>query len=191
MVKSLRRLLDEYERDILMRIDPVRKELGLLERQLADVRKARNAIAHEGTTSATVAAAQFEYRMIERLRRPVFHGGGETVETAERPVSSPYAKLTMKQLVRKALDEHFENGATASQLLDFFRDAWGRNDIVRSSLSPQLSRLKGEGVIRLDGKTWHLRDDANENGAPALLLGAPEAGGAATPSNHQPRTPNG
>jgi hypothetical protein len=175
MVKSLRELLDEYERDILMRIDPVRKELATLERSLADVRKARNAIVREATTSAAVAAAQFETRLMEQLRRPVFYAGGEAVAAEIVRPASPYAKLTMKQLVRKALDEHFENGATANELMDFFRNAWGRNDIVRSSLSPQLSRLKREGLITLEGKKWHLLgvEDDDPDDEP-LLLTAPQ-----------------
>jgi hypothetical protein len=59
---------------------------------------------------------------------------------------SPYTNLTMKQLVVKALTEHFQNGATSRQMLDFFRDAWGRI-IERQNLSPQLTRLYQEGVI--------------------------------------------
>lgn len=65
-------------------------------------------------------------------------------------------RLTMKQLVLKALGEHLAHGATANQLLDFFAREWGRNEILRTSLSPQLSRLKDEGKIRLQGKTWHI-----------------------------------
>jgi hypothetical protein len=174
MVKSLRELLDEYERDILMRIDPVRKELASYERALADVRKARNAIVHGGSE-------RLAHTMVGRLGgRPskiVFYGGGDPWPEQSAAAPSPYAKLTMKQLVRKALDEHFANGATALELLDFFKNAWGRHDIIRSSLSPQLSRLKREGVIRLEGKTWHLagdgaadHDDDNE----PLLLTAPQ-----------------
>ena len=172
MVKALRQLLDEYERDILMRINPVRKELAILERSLAEVRKARNAI--ETTTSAAVAGAQFEARVLEKLRRPIFYGGGEAVAEPDHAPTSPYAKLTMKQLVRKALDEHFENGATANELMDFFKNAWGRNDIVRSSLSPQLSRLKREGVVTLDGKRWHLAGDGNADSDEPLLLTSPQ-----------------
>jgi hypothetical protein len=71
--------------------------------------------------------------------------------------SSPYLHLTMKELVTKALTEHFHDGATAKQLREFFRDAWGRN-IERANLSPQLSRLKGDGTIQLDDETgiWSL-----------------------------------
>lgn len=194
MPKSLLQLLDEHERDILMRIDPIRKELASLERDLADVRKARNALTPEherppprGLMARIVAVGDM------RQMTPRYHGGGEMRDLSPPP--SPYDKLTIKQLVRKALDEHFTNGATANELLDFFRDAWGRNDIMRTSLSPQLSRLKRDGVITLHGMKWHLvglAPDHNENGAPATLpLDAPEPDGAASPSNHQPQTTNG
>lgn len=67
--------------------------------------------------------------------------------------------LTMKQLVVKALKEHLLDGATANGLLDFFAREWGRDEIMRTSLSPQLSRLKDEGTIRLNGKVWHYNHD--------------------------------
>lgn len=181
MPKSVRQLLDDVEADIMMRIDPVRKELSILERELADVRKAKNALNSDGLVMRVVGIGD-----MKRTPARAF-GGGEPRDLSPPP--SPYAKLTMKQLVRKALGEQFRNGATAIELLDFFRDAWGRDDVIRTSLSPQLSRLKREGVITLEGMTWRLVDEAdhNENGAPATLpLGAPETGGGATPSNHQP-----
>lgn len=70
---------------------------------------------------------------------------------------NPHANLTMKQLAVKALEEQFPHGATTRQLIDFFRDAWGR-EIERTNLSPQLSRLYQEGKIgRIQGlKEWYL-----------------------------------
>lgn len=189
MPKSVRELLDEHITNILAQLDPVRAQVAVLERELADARRARAAITSE--TASAIAETNVNRLLRVGGARPVFYGGGEARDLT--PPESPYAQLTMKQLVRKALGEHFPNGATAAELMDFFADAWGRNDIVRTSLSPQLSRLKREGDITLRGKTWYLADDGgapddrNENGAPATLpLDAPEAGGAATPSNHQP-----
>ena len=90
----------------------------------------------------------------------------------------------MKQLTLKALNEHFQKGATARQLLRFFKDAWGRDDVVRSSLSPQLTRLKNDGKIRRDGIRWFLvtteKNEAHRPGSPA---GASETGEAATSLN--------
>jgi hypothetical protein len=68
---------------------------------------------------------------------------------------NPYQNLTMKQLVVRALTEHFQNGATAKQLREFFRDAWGR-EMERHNLSPQLSRLRADEIIELNEGIWRL-----------------------------------
>jgi hypothetical protein len=69
----------------------------------------------------------------------------------------------MKQLVVKALAEHFEKGATVNEMIDFFRDAWGR-DVTRQSLSPQLSRLLRDGSIAHgDGRKWILPERHHAN----------------------------
>jgi hypothetical protein len=68
---------------------------------------------------------------------------------------SPYEHLTMKQLIMKALTEHFQLGTTAKQFREFFRDAWAR-DIDRASLSPQLSRLRGDKIIDRKGNVWFM-----------------------------------
>jgi hypothetical protein len=69
---------------------------------------------------------------------------------------STYQHLTMKQLVVKALKEHFPDGATAKQLREFIRDAWNR-DIERANLSPQLSRLHGEDILEWRDGIWSLK----------------------------------
>ena len=109
---------------------------------------------------------------------------------ARKTANPSFQKMTMKQLVVAALKEHFPNGATSNQLLSHFTTVWGRNDIMRSSLSPQLSRLKAnEGLIELHGKVWTLTSKGrgelefgppqghNENGEP---LGSPDAPDATT-----------
>lgn len=106
---------------------------------------------------------------------------------------SPDAQgLTMKQLVLKALGEQFANGATANQMLEFFAREWGRTDITRTSLSPQLSRLKAEGKIALVGKTWMTRAvfDENYEAAPETAAGnlfPHEIGAAQEPPLNPPR----
>lgn len=64
--------------------------------------------------------------------------------------------MTMKALTIKALDQHLTNGATTKELIIFFEDAWGRK-IKRESLSPQLSRLRSEGVIGRQSQRWFLK----------------------------------
>lgn len=71
------------------------------------------------------------------------------------PDGRPYGEWTLKQLAVRALQDHFPFGATANQLLAVFEGHYGRA-IPRESLSPQLSRLKEDNIIKLDGKLWKL-----------------------------------
>lgn len=70
--------------------------------------------------------------------------------------------LTIKELVLKVLAEHLPNGATSQQFLEVFAQKWGRTDIRRTSLSPQLTRLKDEGKVVLMGKQWMLPEQFNK-----------------------------
>lgn len=132
MVEPLRELLTNRISDLQQRITDLYDQLRPLEAELSDAKKALNAIvSSSGDLNFSPPTAQL-------------HIGA----------SSPYASLTMKQLALKALSEHFPNGATASQLLQFFKDAYGRADIVRSSLSPQLTRLKTDGLVERARLVW-------------------------------------
>jgi hypothetical protein len=172
MAKNVRELLDEHIAQIMAQLDPAREHVVLLERELAEARRAKAAITSPASSSliddANVSRLLNAHEFRVRVRDRVFHyGGGPTGDI--RPPQSPYSRLTMKQLVRKALSEHFINGATANELLDHFHDVYGRSDIVRTSLSPQLSRLKVDGDVILRGKRWYL---AGQN--ETLALAAPQ-----------------
>ena len=68
----------------------------------------------------------------------------------------------------------FRWGATANELVEFFHNAWGRRDVVRSSLSPQLSRLKDEGFIDREGYNWFLLEPQKQEAPePGISGGAP------------------
>lgn len=145
MSPNLRDLLANHEAALQERLKKLRDQIIPLERELAEVRRARSAVSlvdHgpeqvEIPFSVAMVSASENHRSFE-------------------PPRSPYARLTIKELVCKALDEQFERGATANELLEFFAHAYGRDDIVRTSLSPQLSRLKQEGKIILIGQKWSL-----------------------------------
>lgn len=186
MSDHVKSLLDHRESELMARIDELRAQLAPAETELEDVRAAKAAIAAQAA------------RRISKL--PVT--GGEASASSrsyyrcvygEKAPTSQFRNLTMKELVRKALLEEFTGGATARQLLDLFHHDYGRVDIIRSSLSPQLSRLKVEGAIWREGLVWRLTNPSltqqffggsapDENGEASA---DPEAGdeGAATPSN--------
>lgn len=154
MDQCLRLILEDHEKSVLARLGEAREAVTSLERELADVRKAKSAIAdpprEELGEPQPVPGTKHHFVPIIPLM---------TDEEVAEKLRSPYWRLTMKDLVIKALTEVFPQGATAGDLLDFFANAWGRNDIQRTSLSPQLSRLKQEGKIRLDGLVWSLADN--------------------------------
>ncbi len=75
-------------------------------------------------------------------------------------------KPSIRSLIIQAMlakPQFLANGATAPELREFIRDAYGR-EIERTSLSPQLSRLKDDGLLALttDG-VWRLTNGTADN----------------------------
>lgn len=181
MSDHVKSLLDHRESELIARIDELRAQLAPAEAELEDVRAAKAVVAAQAARRiAKLPATGGEASASSRSYYDGVYG--------ERAPTSQFRNLTMKELVRKALLEQFDDGATARQLLDLFHHEYGRVDIIRSSLSPQLSRLKVEGVIWRDGLVWRLSDPArtrdllgamtpDENGeAPANPEGGNEGG---------------
>jgi len=90
----------------------------------------------------------------------VFRGNQEAFPAMQRQTIG--GEPIFKEKVKLALREKYPQGATALDILAYLNERWDRQ-IVRSSLSPQLSRLKKEGVITLDNDIWKL---AEKNSAP-------------------------
>jgi hypothetical protein len=141
MQSKLAMFLKSREAELRTRIQVLSQELVPLEAELADVRRAQKAIE----PPLTDEEADNEH--------------GDEFEIVEIVEVDRYKNLSMKQLTLRALKEHFEKGATAQQLLAFFKDAYGRRDVVRSSLSPQLTRLKREKKITREGMIWKISPD--------------------------------
>jgi hypothetical protein len=144
---NLRDFLEKRELELLERIATLRSELVPLEGELAEIRRAKTAVGSIEDSSGSVPRT----KLAEILASSWAPNQSDTPlplrnSALLEALASPYASLTMKELIVKALDEQFPSGATTRQMLDFFRDAWGR-DIERQNLSPQLSRLFQEGVI--------------------------------------------
>jgi len=147
MPPSVREILETHERSLEARIKSLRDQIIPLERELAEVRRAKGALT---LTDYGPEQSQLVFSGEAAAAKHTPQLGGSVYGR------SSYENLTIKELVRKALGEHFERGATANQLLEFFAGAWGRRDIARTSLSPQLSRLKRDGEIVLRGQKWIL-----------------------------------
>jgi hypothetical protein len=140
MSENLHEMLDRRESELAARASELRAELLPIEREIEEIKAARSAIV----------------RVREIPARGSDAGKSAVAYWLSADRNAAYRTQTMKQLVRIALADHFKHGATANQMLSLFRDTFGRDDIIRSSLSPQLSRLKSEGEIMRDGLVWRL-----------------------------------
>lgn len=115
---------------------------------------------------AHVAALEMELANAKRAQEnlpddeEVVEPAGEKVKAktdlfASEPTSS-YGRMSIKALALEALQTQFRDGATAVELLDHFSKAYGRKDVPRTSLSPQLTILKNEGKINREGLIWRV-----------------------------------
>lgn len=139
----MREMLDRRESELAARASELRAELLPVEREIEEIRAARAAI--------------IRVREIPAKGSEAGRAASEYWVQHHEP-DAPYRTMTMKRLVRIALADHFKTGATANEMLALFHGSFGRTDIIRSSLSPQLSRLKSEGEITREGLTWKLVD---------------------------------
>ena len=93
-------------------------------------------------------------------------------------------KPTIKEMVVAVLGAR-PDGAEATEIISLVSSRFG-DEIPRSSLSPQLSRLKEEGTLVLDGRTWKLsneREDQANLARPSPEFGGGEVRGEALPTD--------
>jgi hypothetical protein len=137
--ETLADFLDRRERELMHRLAAIQGEMAPLEAEISQIRRAKAAVATPPTIDNSVPPRNANY--VDALR-PFLEVKPMGIGT----VSGSGALMTIKQLVIRALLHQFRDGATPAQLREFIRDAYGR-DIERSSLSPQLSRLKAGGIV--------------------------------------------
>jgi DNA-binding transcriptional ArsR family regulator len=74
----------------------------------------------------------------------------------EPPMPATSTDLTIKQMTLCALRDHFTEGASPTELRDYMKSAYAK-DIDRNSISPQLTRLREEGMVdMLSSGKWKL-----------------------------------
>ena len=163
-VTKVREFLDERERCLREAIDTLRSEVIPLEQELLEVRLAKGALKRDAANSDQPRLALASPAVLRVHDAHTATSAGQPTLTTD-PYRSPYFRLTIKQLVQKALEEHFQHGASANEMLHLFENVYGRGDIARTSLSPQLSRLREDGIIFRTGHLWRLRQKAPDEKA--------------------------
>jgi len=152
---DIRTYLVDREERLKAELAALRERIAPLERELFEVRVAQKAVGQ--SSSEPFQAPLFQIASDSHVDIGAAKIWQQYQEIKARRAANPYFRSTIKELILKALVEQFPSGATAHQMLEFFGTAWGREDIERTSLSPQLSRLKSEEKIGRDGNVWYAR----------------------------------
>lgn len=142
--ESVGDFLQRRERELIQQTAALRGALVPKEAELAKVRQAMEAlgIAPNGGIlgSLTLAAGMLSNASSPDHLPGGFHPQGNT------PLPLLAGSMTIKEMIMNALTDHFQNGATPSELRDYMRNAYGR-EIDRNSIGPQLARLREEGAV--------------------------------------------
>lgn len=144
--------LKRRERELVQQTAAIRGTLAQKERELEQLWQAMKAIG-------------IQRSYVEQLK-PFLDQVGESLamddgllnptETCPRnillaplPWENPLAQApqTIKEMILRALNDHFHQGATPSELRDYFKTAYGK-EIDRNSISPQLARLREERLVQ-------------------------------------------
>jgi hypothetical protein len=158
--------MERRERELTHQLAALRSEIESKEAELAEVVKARSAIgSHQASEKPLgyVAGDHFQLPGDEGADLVATDAQGKRVAIVQFKSSPGAVELSIKQLAVKALWEGFRNAhATQSELREFIKNAYGRQ-VDRASLSPQLSRLKAEGIVRQSNNDrWQLVPDGGD-----------------------------
>ena len=86
----------------------------------------------------------------------IYRSSGAQIAPSQRPLAfetPPLVRKSIKQMVIDILDDMHPHGLTALELLDQLRARWNVR-VRRTSLSPQLTRLKNDHQIYNEHGVW-------------------------------------
>ena len=107
-----------------------------------------------------------ELREIKAVEQTLLNQGASDSQSDSRRKG---AAITFQDMIVTVL-ENIPQGADANQILELIDKEFGKK-IKRSSVSPQLSRLKANGVLTLKDNIWSLINQTQKNAAPEGAAG--------------------
>jgi hypothetical protein len=164
--ENLYGFLERRERELRHQIAALKGQIAQIQGQLAQ-REHELAEIVRVQASRTVAGGPIA-ALTQTNNNALVSGEISDKATFAGTVSTPpelarrFAEMTIKELVVQSLLDNFPNGATAAQIREFIRDAYGR-PIEPSSLRPQMHRLKADAILEqnaLSGDIWNLNPAA-------------------------------
>ncbi|EQB11679.1 hypothetical protein [Sphingobium lactosutens] len=115
-------------------------------------------VAELALAKAKVESIEMEIANVESAIGSLPQAPAPTIEQKSAPTKVRHIgrKMSVKAMVLESLDQHLPDGGEVHDLLNCFATVYGRDDVARTSLSPQLTTLKNEGKISRDGMIWRL-----------------------------------
>jgi hypothetical protein len=156
--ETLRSFLERRERELTHQIAALRAQIESKQGELAEIQTVRATLAPAvpappvpDTTTFDGAADLIRATAENRRAASVAH----PMQQTESGLIGGGVPRTIKTMVLSALTSHFDDGATLAELRTFIKDVFGR-EVDRTSISPQLARLREEGAVEQNGRKWRL-----------------------------------
>ena len=135
----------------------------LLVAEFLEYVRRRKAALRKELEELEVAERVFMQARADEPVEPSNLSGWEVDHVLPSNVARIVGPRTVKQMVIQLLDEEYPAGLTALEILDRIKKRW-KSNLDRTTLSPQLTRLKKQDSIRNDKTRWFLA--VKETGAP-------------------------
>jgi hypothetical protein len=165
---ELRSFLARRERELTHQLAVLRGQIESKQRELAEIQRVRANLAPSPPSLPDTSS--FE-RAADDVREAANRPRVDLMQQADNPpvaVPSSNEKLTIKSMILTALSSHFHDGATPAELRTFIKDAFGR-EIDRTSMSPQLARLREDGAVEQTDTKWRLSERVRQRGVANYL----------------------
>jgi hypothetical protein len=135
-------------------LDFIRKRRALLRKELADLDAAERVILEaEHSAQQELALTGVSHHLRAAPGRYFLQGS----ENTPLPLRAAQPK-TIQQMILQLLNTSHPGGLSADDILDLIKQHW-MPSLKRTSLSPQLSRLKAAKSITNANKQWFLRTE--------------------------------
>ncbi|MBV8104881.1 MAG: hypothetical protein JO223_09720 [Hyphomicrobiales bacterium] len=142
--ETLAAFLERRERELANKIAALQGSLRAMEAELHQVRSTRAAYSDFPPQTFGVVIGDKRLEADQDVQK-------DALNTFSKLIGQP----TVKRLIRQVLASRAPNGATAAQIGDFIRDAYGR-DVQPDTLRSQLARSKAQGMIEQRDGEWYL-----------------------------------
>ena len=163
--ETLHSFLERRERELTHQLAALRSQIESKQRELAEIQRVRGTRAPSPPSPSEISTWQAAADVAKEAVKQLIQ---QTDVPPVGGVPPSNEKPTIKSMIVTALTSHFHDGATPAELRTFIKDVFGR-EIDRTSMSPQLARLREGGAVEQSGMKWRLSERARQRGVANYL----------------------